>query len=313
MLGRVSDWFLPPSERPWTTGNLVTPLVHGATYFRRLLDAVSAAGPGDRLLFTDWRGDPDERLTPTGPTIGELFAAAAERGVDVRGLLWRSHSDKASFSAQENQRLGLLVNDAGGCALLDQRVRRGGSHHQKVVVLRHPDRPVDDVAFVGGIDLCHSRRDDVTHAGDPQSQPMDRRYGERPPWHDAMVEIRGPGVADVEQTFIERWNDPTPLDHRNPYRRALQHAARMPSRAPDIDAWPAPPEAGPHHVQILRTYAAKRPPFPFAPDGERTVARGYQRAFARARRLVYIEDQYLWSHEVAGALVDALRRCPTLR
>ena len=124
---------------------------------------------GDLLLFTDWRGDPDERLTADGharsPT---LFAAAAERGVVVEGLVWRSHWDRLAFSAAENRHLGEEIEAAGGECLLDMRVRPGGSHHQKFVVLRHPGRPELDVAFVGGIDLCHSRRDDADHGGDPQ-------------------------------------------------------------------------------------------------------------------------------------------------
>ncbi|HEY8816732.1 MAG TPA: phospholipase, partial [Candidatus Dormibacteraeota bacterium] len=45
--------------RPWTTGNQVEILVHGATYFRRLLEVVDGLGEGDRLYFTDWRGDHD--------------------------------------------------------------------------------------------------------------------------------------------------------------------------------------------------------------------------------------------------------------
>ncbi len=66
-------------------------------------------------------------------------------------------------------------------------------------------------------------------------------------------------------------------------------------------------------MQILRTYPSKRPAYPFAPDGERSIARGYSRAFERARRLIYIEDQYFWSDLVAAALADALRREPELR
>jgi len=64
---------------------------------------------------------------------------------------------------------------------------------------------------------------------------------------------------------------------------------------------------------VLRTYAAKRPAFPFAPHGERTIARAYARAFARARQLIYIEDQYLWSDVVAATIATALRREPGLR
>jgi hypothetical protein len=90
----VSDWFLPAEERPWTAGNLVVPRVHGAAYFARLVEVVEATDSGDRIFFTDWRGDADERLTARGPTVAELLCAAARRGVEVRGLLWRSHSDR---------------------------------------------------------------------------------------------------------------------------------------------------------------------------------------------------------------------------
>ena len=310
----MTDWFLPRVERPWSGGNLVIFRLHGAAYLARLAEVVGGTGPGDEIYFTDWRGDADQLMTAAGPSIGQLLCDAAGRGVRVRGLLWRSHSDLISFSARENEKLGGAINDAGGQALLDQRVRRGGSHHQKMFVVRHRDRPDADLAFVGGIDLCHSRRDDAFHAGDHQSQPMDRRYGPRPPWHDAMVEIHGPAVLDVLATFVQRWNDPTPLDHRNPFRRLLQRAAHMPSHTtplPDVATTATP--AGPHLVQVLRTYPSKRPPFPFAADGERTIARAYQHAFARATRLVYIEDQYLWSDVVARTLAEALRRAPRLQ
>jgi phosphatidylserine/phosphatidylglycerophosphate/cardiolipin synthase-like enzyme len=74
-----------------------------------------------------------------------------------------------------------------------------------------------------------------------------------------------------------------------------------------------PPPAGDHTVQVLRTYPSKRPAYPFAPDGERSVARAYRKAIRRARRLIYVEDQYLWSEQVAAELSDALRREPDLR
>jgi phosphatidylserine/phosphatidylglycerophosphate/cardiolipin synthase-like enzyme len=310
----MSDWFLPEQERPWTAGNLVVPHVHGAGYFARLLQVVGATQAGDRIFFTDWRSDADERLTEDGPTIGELLALAARRGVEVRGLLWRSHSDKMRFNAQENLHLGAVINEAGGEALFDERVRRGGSHHQKLVVVLRQGRPADAVAFVGGLDLCHGRRDDAEHLGDPQAPPLDERYGPRPPWHDASLEIRGPAVSHVLDVFSERWDDPTPLDHRNPYRALVHRSAGMPRHPESLpERWDPPPACGPHEVQVLRTYPAKHPPFPFAPDGERSIAHAYERAFARARRLVYIEDQYFWSRVVVQTLADALRREPALQ
>lgn len=321
-------WFLTPADRgnpdtvldsrhadggSWTEGNEVTPLVHGATYFTALLAAVRALGPGDLLLFTDWRGDPDERLDGPGTEVGAVFAEAAQRGVDVRGLVWRSHWDRFRFSAAENRHLGQEIEDAGGQCLMDMRVRPLGSHHQKLVVLRHRDRPQDDVAFIGGIDLCHSRRDDEAHHGDPQPVPMAAVYGPHPPWHDVQLEVRGPAVGDAEAVFRERWDDASPLT-LNPLRQLddLVRGNRSPVR-PLPTQHPDPEPRGTAAVQLLRTYPPRVPPYPFARAGERSVARGYIAALRRARRLVYLEDQYLWSRDVAAAFAAALRRSPELR
>jgi phosphatidylserine/phosphatidylglycerophosphate/cardiolipin synthase-like enzyme len=324
----MTDWFLTPDERgnpatdidrmgpggSWTEGNLVKPVIHGATYFRRLHDELCVLRAGDRVYFTDWRGDADEVLYPDGPTIGQVLCDLARSGVEVRGLLWRSHSDHLSFNAQENQKLGAELNEAGAEVLLDQRVRRMASHHQKLFVIRHRGEQTKDVAFVGGIDLCHQRRDDERHLGDPQQAPMDPRYGPRAPWHDAAVELRGPVVGDLLRCFVERWDDAHPLDRRTPYRMWVQRRAKMPRHPKKLpEAFPDPPEAGRHAVQVLRTYAHKHPGFPFAPKGEYSVARAYQKAFARARRLIYVEDQYLWSRIVAEGLCRALERSPELR
>ena len=65
-------------------------------------------------------------------------------------------------------------------------------------------------------------------------------------------------------------------------------------------------------MQVLRTYPATRPRYPFAPDGERSIARGYSKAIKRARRLIYLEDQYMWSIEVARPVRPrAARPTPT--
>jgi phosphatidylserine/phosphatidylglycerophosphate/cardiolipin synthase-like enzyme len=316
LLVPLQDWFLTAEERgnpdscipTWTVGNTAEPLVHGKTYFDRLVTEVEKLGEGDHLFFTDWRGDPDERMRDDGPTIVELFGAAAKRGVVVKGLLWRSHIDKLQYSEEENRSLGDDIAAAGGEVLLDQRVRRGGSHHQKVVILRHPGEPESDVAFAGGIDLCHSRRDDADHRGDPQPIAMNAAYGRNPPWHDVQLAMRGPVVGALDLAFRERWTDPTPLDQHGPIstvqdklRHADLHADRLPEQPPD------PPECGPLAIQVLRTYPAMRPPYRFAPLGEQTIARGYTKAIKRARRLIYLEDQYLWSSEVAKLFAEALR------
>ncbi len=325
----LESWFLTGSERgndstgldrrhsdgaAWTKGNRVETLVHGETYFRRLLAAITELGAGDQLLFTDWRSDPDQLLGEDPETeIGSVLSAAVRRGVSVKGLLWRSHADRLGFSAKENRHLGVVVNAAGGEVLLDQRVRLGGSHHQKLVVIRHGAGTAADVAFVGGIDLCHSRRDDHLHAGDEQRQKMSPVYGSTPPWHDVQVAIEGPAVGDLDFTFRERWDDPSPLS-RDPIgilhdmlRRTERTATKLPPMPPD------PPAAGTCSVQVLRTYGRRPRGYPFAPHGERSIARGYEKALRRARRLIYIEDQFLWSKDVMRPFVDALVANPELR
>jgi phosphatidylserine/phosphatidylglycerophosphate/cardiolipin synthase-like enzyme len=318
---QIEDWFLSAPERgnpatclpAWCEGNHAEPLVHGAAYFDRLVDSVDALVEGDHLFFTDWCGDPDERMCPGGPTVSALFSRAAARGVVVKGLVWRSHLEHLRFTEEENRRLAETVEAAGGEVLLDQRVRRGGSHHQKLVILRHPGRPERDVAFAGGIDLCHSRRDDAEHCGDPQAVAIAAAYGRQPPWHDVQLAVRGPVVGALDAAFRERWEDPQRLDPHRPLawlwdrlRGTDLSADRLPAQPPD----PAP--CGTHGVQPLRTYPARRPGYEFAPQGERSVAHGYAKAVRRARRLVYVEDQYLWSAEVARMFAAALRDNPDL-
>ncbi|MEV0898613.1 phospholipase D-like domain-containing protein [Actinoplanes sp. NPDC049802] len=315
------EWLLTAAERGnpdtsipiWNTGNTVEPLIHGQSYFDRLVTEIEQLEPGDHLFFTDWRGDPDERVRDGGPTVAEVFAAAAKRGVVVKGLLWRSHLDKLAYSEEENRTLSDDIEAAGGEVLLDQRVRRGGSHHQKLVVLRHPGRPEKDIAFAGGIDLCHSRRDDARHHGDPQAVTMASAYGPNPPWHDVQLALRGPVVGTLDGAFRERWTDKVPLDQDGPIATVtdkLRHEDMRPDPLPEQP--PDPPECGPHTVQVLRTYPAMRPAYGFAKLGERSVARGYTKAIKRARRIVYLEDQYLWSKEVAQLFAEAMRDNPRL-
>ncbi|MDT7578636.1 MAG: hypothetical protein QOH17_4969, partial [Pseudonocardiales bacterium] len=294
----LAHWFLSATERgnpatdirAWTIGNHVEPLVDGATYFARLHDALSAAGPQDQVYLVDFRGDTDERLAGPGTGVGSVLAGLAAHGTKVFGLIWRSQPDWLDQSEGANAELVRTVSDAGGEMLLDSRTRRAGSHHQKFVVVRHPDQPAHDVAFFGGIDLGLSRNDDSDHRGDPQVMDFPRVYGPRPPWHDVQASVHGPAVVDVEHTFRERWYGSTVLDLSSPLRMLLDrayHAGKfvgreLPARLPD------PPAAGTHAVQVLRTYPARLRRYPFAPLGERSIGNAYRKVLNRAARLVYV-------------------------
>ncbi|MFC6342116.1 phospholipase D family protein, partial [Nocardioides hankookensis] len=328
----VREWLLESREREnphtaidavrgdgtaWSTGNSVRALVHGRDYFAELYDRISALGPGDRLYFADWEGDPDQQLTDDPrATLDNTLVDAVRRGVDVRGLLWRSHWHRLGYSADRHRQLGDAIGDAGGQCLRDMRVRTRGAHHQKFVVIRHADDPARDIAYVGGIDLCNGRRDDAKHQGDRQAVDMARAYGPTPAWHDVQVAIQGPAVHDVETTFRERWEDSTPLTV-NPGRllSSLVHREDLSPEPLGPQSPPPPPRAGGHEtVQVIRTFPVIYPKsFDFAPHGERSVMLGNAKAIANAERLVYVEDQYLWSEEVGEHFAGALRARPDLR
>ncbi len=316
-------WFIGEGERgnpatdlrAFTTGNLVIPLVDGRTYFTRLHEELAATVAGDEVYFLDFRGDLEEQLDGPGSQVGEVLGAAARRGVRVFGLLWRSHPRFLKQSEEANAEFVRSIGEDGGQVLLDARTRRAGSHHQKLVVLRHPKSPDSDLAFIGGIDLGLSRNDDSEHRGDPQAMEFPSSYGPNPAWHDIQAEVHGPAVHDLEHTFRERWYGSSVLDLPSPLRMLYDRAYHMGA----LTARPLPePTAddetrrGPHAVQVLRTYPARLRRYPFAPLGERSIAHSYRKAFARARSLIYLEDQYLWSRPVSDLLAAALRDNPDL-
>ena len=291
------------------------PLIHGATYFPVLYDAIEATRPGDLVLFTDWQGDADERLTgEPGSEVVEVLGRADERGVDVRGLVWRSHTDLTGFFAAENRHLGEQLQRRGAEVLLDMRVRTGGSHHQKFVVIRHRDDPSRDVAFVGGMDLAHNRRDDADHAGDPQAQPLTQEYGAHPPWHDVQVEIHGPAVYDVETVFRERWEDPTPLS-RQPGPQGCRPCWRHDDTSPDglPEQAPPPPDGGAARraaaPDLPRSAARPRLPVRHGAGSAASPAVTPRRSRAPSASSS-VEDQYFWGHGVAEPFAAALARAP---
>ncbi len=326
----LARWFLTAEERgnpateidrrhgdgrAWTRGNRVQVLIDGTEYFPRLYEQLCSTQPGDTVYFTGLEGDADERLAGPGTEIGRVLCDTARAGIRIRGLLWRAHPKLGSDAEVDNLLLSKALNEAGGQVLLDNRIRRGGSHHQKIVVIQpeHPEMP--STAFVGGIDLAHGRHDDHRHRGDQQPAELDdSNYGPHPGWHDVHIQIHGPATDDVAFSFRERWQDPTPLDHRNPLRAAFHRLARHPmKRDPLPDGRREEAHYGTHAVQLLRTYPARRRAYPFAPEGERSIARAYAKAFSQARHLIYLEDQYLWSLDATRLLCEALRREPELR
>ncbi len=319
----IVSWFLGDGDRAnpatdlrtFTTGNLVAPLVDGRGYFARLHAELNATGPGDQVYFLDFRGDLDELLDGPDSSVGDVLGRAARRGVKVFGLLWRSQPKALRQSEEANAEFSREIGDDGGQVLLDARTRRAGQPSPEAGGDPPPGAPGRDVAFVGGIDLGHSRGDDSQHHGDPQVMEFPDAYGPRPPWHDIQAEVRGAAVHDLEHTFRERWYGSSVLDLPSPVRQLYDRAYHMGATT----AGRCPSRYRTRACRAARTRcrccAPTRPGC--AVTRSRRSASGASRT-PTARRscgpghLVYLEDQYFWSRPVARLIASALRANPGL-
>ncbi len=78
----------------------------------------------------------------------------------------------------------------------------------------------------------------------------------------------------------------------------------------EIEQVPAPEvEGGSVELQVVRTVPEKI--YDFLPGGDFRILEAYTRALRSARRLVYLESQFLWSAQVIEILSAKLRRPPT--
>lgn len=268
-------WF--PRGTPPRRHNRITPLIDGDAYFSRLYAALTAAE--HYVYITGWC------LTPSVPLLRgsvddlvrtrlvEVLSETAAR-VPVRLLLWGGapfviQPTRAAVRATQQ-----IVRDRGSgdlvCAL-DETASASHCHHQKAIVID------GRLAFVGGMDL-------TTFAGDRWDvNEHSLRSGVN--WHDVELLLEGEAVADVEQNFRQRW-------------MAVTGDAQLPHQEPAGESsWTT-------SAQVVRTIPRGR--YGFAPAGEYGIHHAYLDAIRRARRLIYLETQYLWSPAVVEALIDAM-------
>ena len=319
------------------------PMVDGADYFAELATALTGLGPGDTVQISGLDVDPtiDLRGRAEGDDdylpLGEMLAAAASRGAQVRVLIAGKVPARsvplpslAGFRdsvrhADALRRWRPQGTPAHGPAplarsvLVDWTGPLTGSNHQKVAVV---DRQGVVTAFVCGIDLVPDRFDAAPHE-------RLRLDGDRWGWHDAGVRLRGPAAGRVHQVLALRWREATGLPLRMfPRLRPLRLAPlnpRRPAAAP-APAQPQPPVPAPGTaVRVMRSVPARKVDSVLPPrrrSWDRLPAAGLQEihetivsALRAAKRYVYVEDQYLQEYlggdseyELYPHLRDAARR-----
>jgi phosphatidylserine/phosphatidylglycerophosphate/cardiolipin synthase-like enzyme len=275
---RVLD---PPDDGIWAAGDpppregcALDVLVDGAVALPAIAEAIEGA---HRFVhITGWHIAPHFEVERSpGLSIGALLAELAER-IDVRVLVWAGAPLPAFHPTRSDVRdaVATLTRNTRIRCQPDPREHPVHCHHEKTITID------GDVAFVGGIDLTDSAGDRF----DSSDHPARRKIG----WHDVGSRLRGPAVADVHDHFATRWFAVT--------------GERLERPAP-------PPRAGDSTVQVVRTVAEDM--YDEFPRGDFRIFESYMRALRAARRLIYLENQFLWSPEIVAVLADKLRNPPT--
>ena len=223
------------------------------------------SGAHSQVHIAGWHLTPGFELTRDGDTatVRDILAGLAER-VEVRVLLWAGPPVPAFQPTRTMVRAVRAQLTAGSRVecVLDSRERSMHCHHEKLVIVD------DTVAFVGGVDL-------TSLAGDRWDSTAHHPRGGLG-WHDVATKLRGPIVGDVANHFRQRW----------------QEAAGQVLPVPVV---PAP--AGDVTAQLLRTVPERT--YDFSARGEFGILEAYQRALRSAQHLIYLENQFLWSSEIA--------------
>jgi phosphatidylserine/phosphatidylglycerophosphate/cardiolipin synthase-like enzyme len=250
-------------------------LVDGGEALPRIAEALASAR--SHVHIAGWHVTPAFGLTRDAGAsrLRDLLGELSQR-VEVRVLLWAGAPARVftpARAAVREVREELVRGTRVQCAL-DSHERPMHCHHEKLVIVD------GEAAFVGGIDL--------TSLGGDRFDESDHLMHSRLGWHDASSCVRGPAVADVAEHFADRWHAVT--------GETIEHT-------------PPPSAAGDVEVQLVRTIPEKI--YDFVPRGDFRIVEAYTRALRSARKLVYLESQFLWSPQVVGILADKLRDPPS--
>jgi phosphatidylserine/phosphatidylglycerophosphate/cardiolipin synthase-like enzyme len=270
----------------WQTADAdkVAFLIDGENYFRRLDQALRTAKR--TVWIVGWDFNPDLRLRPNDPqseTIGTLLRAAVDASpeLDVRILVWGMgpiYSGKTlrffrQMDWNAHPRISLRFD-------LKHPIR--ASHHQKFVCID------DSLAFLGGMDLTARRWDDREHkAVNPvRASPEGKTYG---PVHDVQSMVSGAAAKMVGDIARRRWKKAT--------GETIEPGVAVNAPWPE-DLVPA--------LTHCPAAVALTEPGNWGKKGRRDAIHLTHDAIRAARKLVYIETQYLASFGVAKTITDRL-------
>jgi phosphatidylserine/phosphatidylglycerophosphate/cardiolipin synthase-like enzyme len=256
-------------------GNHLEVLIDGATALPVMAEELAKAE--SHVHLSGWFLSPHLQLTRgDDPVVLRNLMAELAARIDVRVLLWGGAPVRLFRPSRTDVRLvhdELCAQTKVECEV-DSCLGPLHCHHEKTIVID------DRVAFVGGIDL-------TLDAGDPYDSTQHVARG-TVGWHDAAVRLGGPAVAEVAEHFRLRWEAAT---------------------AKTLPAVVEAPTTGDVEVQVVRT--VRDGVFEKLPCGDYSLLEAYTASLRSAEKLIYLENQFLWSPEIVAILADKLRNPPS--
>jgi len=337
MLDRTNKMTLPlPAEDLSPAEPELRPLITASEMFPELERMVLSAQDEVLLAFRIFDArtalHSDEALSKGMKTWADLFAHTAERGVHIRLLLADFdpvftpdlHRDAWASAGRFASRVVNNPNAEIICALhncapaplwtrlfaLPIAKRRAklremphehltplqlqsleGPYNLRPVTLHQKFAVIDQTrAIVGGIDVDERRWDTKDHDQRPEDT-----------WHDVSMAVTGPVVAELRRHFSDCWDRA-----RDACGTIFSDGATPLKQAED-----AVEENG---TDLLRTVSTHAPgPIRFGPMTEvKEHEAAHLEAFAKAKRSIYIETQFMRHLPLARALADRAAEEPDL-
>ena len=244
----------------------------------------------------------------------QVVLPAGQVGSIQRAIFWpavyanlrkwvEEHTDDALYAPGWWNNLVDLDQSPPQTAFNPPKMLSSTTLHQKFMVAD------GERGVIGGLDVDERRYDDPKHRRDAPET-----------WHDVTLRVDGPIAQDLRTHFVECWDRNLATGHSLLEDYIEQHGlvgakarmfdapARPASDAPPLEAVPPP------NVRLLRTMSKENDdPRSLGPDPEITeIEDAYVKAIGEAKRLIYIESQYLRARAIREALAEAGKREPKL-
>lgn len=290
-----ADSLLKPGDTCWRIdrADRVSFLVDGADYFAAVKAAMNSAKQSIWLLA--WVFDPLTRFEPdrversrdprNPDRLGQMLRriSALNPALDVRILAWDMPPFIAMTQRFPGQRARQFFKGSNVKFRLDNSLPYSACHHQKVLVID------GRLSFISGGDLGADRWDTCDHLDhDPRRRlPWGVRYPAR---HDVAMMAEGPVAQSCAELFAERW--------------ANSGGGQLPiPEMAEASPWPATFAEDLVDVEVALTRT--QPKWKNLPETQEGY-RLHLECIARARRTIFLENQYLASPMIVAALCRRL-------